>query len=261
MQRRRFIQICSTAAAGCAALELGPLPAWAADVPDVPQPPVLLTDAQGAPLKASALGTSEAYVFSYPYASTPAFLIRLGAAAQPARLSADGQSYDWPGGVGPDKTIVAYTAICAHQLSYPEKDSSVIAYDPKATQVSGKPGMIVCCAHQSVYDPAEGAKVMSGAGTASAGGHRAQTRPERRLALGHRGHRPSDFRALFQALPPAAHPPVRRGAFHGDGADQGRRGAAEPVLGVRRTLLRSDHRTKPREPRGRVVSGCRSDVC
>ncbi|WP_079419169.1 Rieske 2Fe-2S domain-containing protein [Thiomonas intermedia] len=164
MQRRRFIQICSTAAAGCAALDLSTLtlPAWAADVPDVPQPPVLLTDAQGAPLKASQLGTREAYVFSYPYASTPAFLIRLQGAAAPAQLSAEGQSYDWPGGVGPDKTLVAYTAICAHQLSYPEKDSSVISYDPKATQVSGKPGMIVCCAHQSVYDPSEGAKVMSG---------------------------------------------------------------------------------------------------
>ncbi len=164
MQRRRFIQICSTAAAGCAAVDLSSLalPAWAADVPDVPQPPVLLTDAQGAPLKASSLSSSEAYVFSYPYASTPAFLIRLKAAAQPTKLTADGQSYDWPGGVGADKTIVAYTAICAHQLSYPEKDSSVISYDPSATQVSGKPGMIVCCAHQSVYDPSEGAKVMSG---------------------------------------------------------------------------------------------------
>ncbi|MEL5849878.1 MAG: Rieske 2Fe-2S domain-containing protein [Candidatus Igneacidithiobacillus chanchocoensis] len=167
MERRRFIQICSTAAASCAALDLSTLslPAWAADmadVPDAPHPKVLLTDVKGQPLKAASLDSSEAYVFSYPYASTPCFLIRLKAAAQPTKLEANGQSYDWPGGVGADKTIVAYSAICAHQLSYPEKDSSVIAYDPGKSEVAGKAGTIVCCAHQSVYDPAEGAKVMSG---------------------------------------------------------------------------------------------------
>lgn len=167
MQRRRFIQICSTAAAGCTALDLTTLslPAWAAEMPDtadIPHPKVLLTDTQGQPLKASSLGTTEAYVFTYPYASTPCFLIRLKAAAQPTKLDASGQSYDWPGGVGADKTVVAYSAICAHQLSYPEKDSSVIAYDPGKSEVAGKAGMIVCCAHQSVYDPAEGAKVMGG---------------------------------------------------------------------------------------------------
>lgn len=164
MQRRRFIQICSSAAVGCATTDLAGLnlPAWAAELPDVPHPKVLLTDAQGQVLKASSLGTEEACVFTYPYASTPCFLIRLKAAAQPVTLEADGRSYAWPGGVGADKTIVAYTAICAHQLSYPEKDSSVIAYDPGMSQVAGKPGMIVCCAHQSVYDPAEGAKVLAG---------------------------------------------------------------------------------------------------
>ena len=164
MQRHQFIRTCSNAAAGCAALDLASLcmPAAAADLPDVPHPRVLLTDAQGEPLKASALGTEEASVFAYPYASTPCFLIRLKAAAQPASLQADGQDYAWPGGVGADKTVVSYTAICAHQLSYPEKDASVIAYHPGTSQIAGKPGMIVCCAHHSVYDPAEGAKVLGG---------------------------------------------------------------------------------------------------
>ena len=164
MQRRRFIQICSGAAAGCAAIDVSSLslPAWAAGLPDLPHPRVLLTDAQGQPIKASTLGTDEASVFAYPYASTPSFLIRLKTPAQPATLQAGGRDYAWPGGVGADRTVVAYTAICAHQLSYPEKDSSVIAYDPGSSQVAGRPGMIVCCAHQSVYDPAEGAKVLAG---------------------------------------------------------------------------------------------------
>jgi hypothetical protein len=77
MQRRRFIQICSTAAAGCTALDLSTLslPAWAADMPDapdLPHPQVLLTDAQGQPLKAASLGTTEATSLPIPTPARPA---------------------------------------------------------------------------------------------------------------------------------------------------------------------------------------------
>jgi Rieske Fe-S protein len=164
MQRRQFIKICSSAAVGCAGFDLASvsLPAGAEDLPEIPQPRVLLTDADGKPLQASTLDKGEAYVFSYPYASTPCFLIRLGAAAAATTLQADGKGYDWPGGVGPERSLVAYSAICAHQLSYPQHDSSVIAYDAGVSPVAGKPGMIVCCAHQSAYDAAAGAAVVAG---------------------------------------------------------------------------------------------------
>ena len=58
-------------------------------------------------------------IFHYPYAATPCFLLNLGRPLSlPAELkTAAAQPYRWPGGVGPQRSIVAYSAICAHQLA------------------------------------------------------------------------------------------------------------------------------------------------
>ncbi|BBP04911.1 (2Fe-2S)-binding protein [Sulfuriferula plumbiphila] len=125
---------------------------------------VKLVDAQGQPIKASALGSAEAYLFNYPYASTPSFLINLGKPAPDGNklVASDGNEYAWRGGVGANKSVVAYTAICAHQLAYPTRDASLITYNPNTSEIAGRGGVITCCAHNSVYDPAQGARVLSG---------------------------------------------------------------------------------------------------
>jgi Rieske Fe-S protein len=145
MDRRRFVKLC----AGSATLLASGVPAALADdFTDFPT--VRLTDAKGIPLKASALTDKEAYVFHYPYPSLPCFLINLN------------KSVPTPGGVGKGNNIVAYVAVCSHQLSFPEKELSVIRYAAKKSEFAGASGMIVCCSHGSVFDPAAGAKRLRG---------------------------------------------------------------------------------------------------
>jgi len=87
-----------------------------------------LVDAQGRPVRARALAAETNYVFHYPYASTPCFLLRLPkVAASAVNLKReDGASYAWTGGVGPERSVVAFSAICAHKLAYPTRDVSFI---------------------------------------------------------------------------------------------------------------------------------------
>jgi Rieske Fe-S protein len=75
----------------------------------------------------------------------------------------DGSAYEWSGGVGPDRAIVGYSAICAHRMSYPTPQISFISYREKST-ASGimRPNTIHCCSEHSEYDPAAGAKVVGG---------------------------------------------------------------------------------------------------
>jgi Rieske Fe-S protein len=104
------------------------------------------------------------YVFQYPFASTPCFLLNLGrplAAADNKLLRADGAPYAWSGGVGRQRSIVAYSAICAHKLAYPTREVSFIRYQPERSPTSDG-NVIHCCADHSVYDPSAGARVVSG---------------------------------------------------------------------------------------------------
>ena len=122
---------------------------------------VKLVDEKGQPIKAKNLTTKEAYIFNYPYKGTPAFLINLPATPQTGiTLQADSGDYVWRGGCGPDGRVVAVTAICAHQLSYPTKDHSPINYyATEPSEDAGKTGVIVCCEHDRIYDPAQGGKM------------------------------------------------------------------------------------------------------
>jgi Rieske Fe-S protein len=109
----------------------------------------------------AAAGQSN-YLFNYPYAGTPCFLLSLEQSAPRAELSdAGGQRYAWDGGVGPRRSIVAYSAICAHKLAYPAREISFIRFQEQPSKTS-KGGVIHCCADHSIYDPAAGAKVVSG---------------------------------------------------------------------------------------------------
>jgi arsenite oxidase small subunit len=162
MDRRAFIKTCTSTVAGAAVS--GTLVERLARAGDlVTYTKSHLVDADGKPIKVSALGTTEAYFFSYPLKSTPCFLIKLSSAAGPVDLKTQaGQAYTWGGGVGPNNDIVAYSAICSHQLAYPTKDATVISYQPGKSEVAGRSAVITCCAHNSVYDPAKGAAVTYG---------------------------------------------------------------------------------------------------
>ncbi len=159
MKRRDFIGIC---AAG-AAVHLNP--ALAATLKPRFYARVQLVDELRQPLRAAALAASCNYIFHYPYASTPCFLLNLGKPTIPAvGLSTEsGATYEWPGGVGPANAIVGYSAICAHRLSYPTRQISFISYHDHAGPARlTHANVIHCCSEHSEYDPASGARVVGG---------------------------------------------------------------------------------------------------
>jgi Rieske Fe-S protein len=158
VERRTFL---SASAALCGAA-LAHAPA-AADTPPRLYARVRLVDIHGAPLRAAAIAPDTNYVFQYPYAATPCFLLRLGGAlpAGTALRRQDGAAYAWHGGVGPERSLVAFSAICAHKLAYPTREVSFIRYQRERSATSSG-HVIHCCADHSVYDPAEGARVVAG---------------------------------------------------------------------------------------------------
>jgi Rieske Fe-S protein len=161
MDRRSFIESC---AAHATCLTAGAaMPAFAADARPKEYARALLVDEQQRPIKASSLKARSNYVFHYPFEATPVFLLDLGRAAAPQSLSTRKRdTYAWPGGVGPRRSIVAYSAICAHQLVYPTRDISFISFRPTKASKGVRDDLIHCCAEHSQYDPAKGAQVLSG---------------------------------------------------------------------------------------------------
>jgi arsenite oxidase small subunit len=173
MDRRNFIESCSTAATAACLSGAAHLPAIAADARPKAYTRALLTNERGDPIKASSLAAQTNYVFHYPFEATPVFLLDLGKAVLPQAASGlktkTGENYAWPGGVGAKKSIVAFSAICAHHLVYPTPQVSFISFR-KGTPVNAKTpnagaDLIHCCADHSQYDPAQGAKVLSGPAT------------------------------------------------------------------------------------------------
>ena len=153
-----------TCSAGAAGLSLAAsMTAWAANAKPKAYAPALLVDERGDPLKASELKVQANYVFHYPFEATPVFLLDLGKPAQPNALSTqDRSAYSWPGGVGSKRSVVAFSAICAHQLVYPTRDVSFISFRKTRAQRGVQDELIHCCADHSQYDPARGAQVLSG---------------------------------------------------------------------------------------------------
>jgi Rieske Fe-S protein len=160
MKRRDFVQVCAASAASVAV----PHPAQAAGLMARMYRRAKLVDENGKPLAIAQLHTGVGYVFDYPYSATPCFLIRLDRPA-PGGIDLKTESggiYRWEGGIGAVKSVVAYSAICAHKMTYPTKQVSFIGYrdDPSPVAPTGK--VITCCSDRSVYDPSAGARVVSG---------------------------------------------------------------------------------------------------
>lgn len=129
--------------------------ARAADLPIAMYKKSLLTDSTGKPLWFDSIAKDAAYMFNYPFASTPNFLLLLDLPVKKMTLSSnEGKSYDATGGIGGEKNLVAYSAICPHQWSYPTKEFSVINYyNKKEPGCAQGVQLIKCCAHNSIFDP------------------------------------------------------------------------------------------------------------
>ncbi|WBY01776.1 (2Fe-2S)-binding protein [Ramlibacter tataouinensis] len=162
MDRRSFIESCAARVGSLSVASL-PAAAWAEDAQPREYAKALLVDEQRRPFKASSLQPQTNYVFHYPYEATPVFLLDLGKAAEPAALSTKGsERYAWPGGVGPRRSIVAFSAICAHRLVYPTREVSFISFRKTRATKGVRDQLIHCCSENSQYDPAQGARVLSG---------------------------------------------------------------------------------------------------
>ncbi len=168
IDRRGFVKICTSALT-----MLGLHPQVIADsaAPARKYNRVKLVRADGSDLHLADLAIGKSFVFHYPYVSTPCFLINLG---QPTNRHAmlrteDGKDYDWPGGVGPKRAVVAFSAICAHRMSHPSPTVSFINYRHESAtfldaneQTTERERVIYCCSEKSVYDPTEGGRVLGG---------------------------------------------------------------------------------------------------
>jgi arsenite oxidase small subunit len=127
---------------------------------------VQLTNADGAPLKVADFKKETNYVFNYPFRGTPTIVLNLDEATnENVQLkSADGEEYLWKSGVGKERTIVAYSAICSHQLAHPTPDDTFIQYvqKDKKTMACTHGGVMVCSSHLSSFDVKSGCKNISG---------------------------------------------------------------------------------------------------
>lgn len=123
-----------------------------------------LVGPDGAPLKSKAIPVGQNLIFHYPFAGTPCFLLDLGRPTRPrARLrTTAARAYEWRGGTGASGGVVAYSAICAHKLTYPTREISFISYRAEKTPGSRFARVIHCCSEHSQYDPADGGRVLAG---------------------------------------------------------------------------------------------------
>jgi Rieske Fe-S protein len=127
---------------------------------------VKLVDASGKAIKSRDLKEDVTYVFNYPLVGTPCFLVDIGKeTSRNVKLKSEGgEEYIWRGGIGAKNSIVSYSGICSHQLTHPTPKNSFISYVPKSekTLAYKSGGVIVCASHLSAFNPAEGAKRVTG---------------------------------------------------------------------------------------------------
>src|SRR3990172_314586 len=124
---------------------------------------VLLTNESKEPFRASDIKKNENYIFFYPYHNIPVLLLNLNETAEPLKIESEaGQFYTHPGGVGANKSIVAYVAICTHEFVRPNPNETLIKYYPRGetSALYGGDNVICCCAHGSAYDPSTAGKVL-----------------------------------------------------------------------------------------------------
>ena len=169
MKRRGFVKLCASAVAGITASP--ELLARENQVYHRYGRVALVDSYSGKPVRAASLDVGEAYLFNYPYVSTPCFLIDLGKSvtSRSNLKTRDGERYRWQGGSGKNDSVVAFSAICAHKMSHPAPSVSFINYRHREVkfrnnddEIEQRAGVIYCCSENSVYDPAHGGRVLGG---------------------------------------------------------------------------------------------------
>jgi len=168
VQRRSFVKLCASLAAAVSARP-GVLAQEQGAVRHFNR--VKLVDADGRAVSPAALAVGENYVFHYPYVSTPCFLLSVGRPVPGGQIleTESGRPYEWRGGVGPDQSVVAFSAICSHKMTHPSPSVSFINYRHEATAFEASDGerarrahIIYCCSEKSVYDVTRGCRVLGG---------------------------------------------------------------------------------------------------
>lgn len=133
-----------------------------------------IVDLDKQPIAYADLAVGSSLIFHYPFVTTPCFLIRLSPGDYGTASLTDkaGNNYTWQGGAGPDNSLVAFSAICTHKMSHPSKPISHLNYRTDEKEIRALNGqkkimkqMIMCCSEHSVYDPTDGARVISGPAT------------------------------------------------------------------------------------------------
>jgi len=169
MKRRGFVKFCASALAGITAS-----PELLARENQVYQRygrVALIDPYSGKQVRGASLDVGESYLFHYPFVSTPCFLIDLGKSvtSRSNLKTRDGKHYRWQGGSGQKKSVVAFSAICAHKMSHPTPSVSFINYRHREVkfrnsydEIEQRAGVIYCCSENSVYDPAHGGRVLGG---------------------------------------------------------------------------------------------------
>jgi arsenite oxidase small subunit len=132
VSRRDFLKFTGSVAAGTAALSTAAEAAPATDVGST----VLPYKAKQVG-KAGTLGTNQAVDFTFPDASSPCALLKLGSPV--------------PGGVGPNGDIVAYSTMCTHM-------GCPVSYDPAQK-------VFKCPCHFSMFDAEKGGQMICGQAT------------------------------------------------------------------------------------------------
>ncbi len=132
-------------------------------------PKVALVDVSGKPLTVDAamaeynVGTSDLFIFDYPLRNEPNFFLNLNTVDSQRPTSSNPGAWMVPGGIGPNGSIVGYSAICQH-LGCP---APAIAYYPPGTcprTFAGGtlPFYIHCSCHGSTYDVTHSAANLTG---------------------------------------------------------------------------------------------------
>jgi Rieske Fe-S protein len=148
----------------------------------------------GEPVRASRLPVNTPYFFFYPLKDTQAILVNLGDANgnpvevkprellvtmyplkdlslavggtdKPIEGPPNASKYLFPGGVGPTRSIVAYSFICQHLgCIYPQlrfhKPGEPTSLRTNPPEIGQKGGVFHCRCHGSVFDPYRGAAVL-----------------------------------------------------------------------------------------------------
>lgn len=150
-------------------------------------PWMIILNSDGQPLTASSLQVNDPRIllFQYPLLGDINFLINMGdennnpVPIPPTYVTIpeNGNKYYFPGGVGPNKSIVAYSAICQHLGCIPPE---LHFYPPQYFKPGGVPpnylppdayqaavnagakSVLHCACHGSTYDPWHGASVLTG---------------------------------------------------------------------------------------------------